>query len=72
MDRTDTCNYSTLDEILINNGFKLHVCIWYNAVYIKESRLKKNTIKIIFDDEWWNGMIQMDANIQVAKKYNKK
>ena len=73
MDYPNSCDYSVFDKILTSNGFILHVCVWYNAVYLKESRLEKYK-KInskYFDDEWWNGMIDINKSIGIHHKYNK-
>ncbi len=73
LDMGHLCNYGNIDKILTENGFELHVCIWYNAVYLKKSRLEKymKIDKDYFKDEWWNGLIDIDHGIQIAKKYNK-
>lgn len=74
LDMDNLCNYSDFDKILTDNGFKLHVCIWYNAVYLRTSRLNKyyEINKNYFSDEWWDGLIEIDRSIQISKKYNKK
>ena len=74
MDMTNLCDYEILDKILVENGFELHVGIWYNAVYARKSRINKykNISKNYFSDEWWNGLIEIDSGIQISKKYNKK
>ena len=71
MDHANLCNYQTLDTILTNNDFILHVGIWYNAIYVKKERLKKYKDDY-FKDEWWDKMMEINENIQISSKYNKK
>jgi|SaaInlStandDraft_4_1057021.scaffolds.fasta_scaffold05929_4 hypothetical protein len=74
LDVAESCNYVELDNLLTTNNFKLHVCVWYNAIYLKQSRLDKYNMisETYFHDEWWDNLIEINTDIPIWKKYNKK
>jgi hypothetical protein len=69
LDNGGICDYNLLDEILTKNNFILHICVWYNAVYIKKERLIKYDI-YYFNTDWFDGFIDID-NKKMAKRYTK-
>ena len=71
LDQEQNNNYTKLDKILIDNNFFLHICIFIQAIYIKKNRLKQYS-KNYFTTDWFDNLIDINSNLSISKKYNKK
>jgi len=71
LDQEQNYNYTKLDKILTDNNFFLHTCIYIQAIYLKKYRLEKYSKKY-FINEWFDNLIEINHNISIFKKYNKK
>ena len=70
LDNEKNKEYTELDNLLVENNFVLHICVWYNAVYLKKSRLNKYD-PIIFTTDWFDNLIDVNNYLSISKKYNK-